>query len=79
MPKTKYGPDDLLTDEQAAEVLNVKRASLVYWMYEKRIPVYRLGHRSVRFRYSDLQEFLKSALVPAINKQKEALREGVPA
>lgn len=51
--------DELLTYEQAAAVLGVPKATLIYWTFKKRVPHYRLGARTVRFRRADLEDWLR--------------------
>ncbi len=53
---------NLLTEPQAAQYLGVCHATLRQWRYQKRGPSYsRLGTwKGIRYRLSDLQEWLKS-------------------
>jgi len=78
MPKQQYKTDDLLTDDESAEVLSVPTTSIVYWMRQGRLPFYQLGHHCIRFKYGDLQEFLKNAKRRRVAKQIQATEE-VPA
>lgn len=60
-------PDDLLTQDEAAAVLDVKTNTLANWRCTKRteIPYIRVGKRSIRYRWGDLQAFLDKCRVAA--------------
>jgi len=58
-------PESLLTEEQLARFLNVNPRTLTDWIQTNRIRYYRLGWRSVRFRLSDVLEFIERSAVPA--------------
>ncbi len=49
---------DLLTYEEAADLLGVKRGTLYAWVSEKRIPHVRLSARCVRFEKPALLEWV---------------------
>ena len=53
--------DKLLTPKQAAEYLGVKENTLAVWRSVKRyqLPFIKIG-RSIRYRVSDLEQFIKS-------------------
>lgn len=54
----------LLTDEQAAEYLGLKRGTLQVWRCTKRYPLaYLKIGRNIRYRQSDLDAFLQSRIV----------------
>lgn len=55
---------DLLTERQAAEYLNVSAGTLSVWRCTKRypLPYVRCG-RSIRYRRSDLEQWLRSRTV----------------
>jgi excisionase family DNA binding protein len=57
---------ELFTNDQAAEYLSVTPGTLEVWRSTKRyiIPFIKVG-RNVRYRRSDLDEFLKSRTVGA--------------
>ncbi len=63
MDKTRPRPE-LLTRDEAAKYLGVKRTTLDTWASTKRypIPFIRVG-RSVRYRRADLDQFLESRTV----------------
>nr|PZN17775.1 MAG: hypothetical protein DIU80_23905 [Chloroflexota bacterium] len=53
--------DVLLTTEDVATLLNVKPRTLKQWRYERRGPRYvSLGRRIVRYRRSDVDEWIRS-------------------
>ncbi len=47
-----------LTPGQAAEIYGVPRRSLKRLWQERRLPVYRLGHRSILIDAQDMEAFL---------------------
>lgn len=52
-------PDELLTIEQAMEVLSMSRSGLSNWRRARQGPrYYRLSHREIRYRRSDLEAWL---------------------
>jgi excisionase family DNA binding protein len=53
--------DKLLTPKQAAEYLGVKENTLAVWRSTKRyeLPFIKIG-RSIRYRVSDLENFIKN-------------------
>lgn len=59
-------PSTLLTQKQAAEVLNTPAATLCLWRHRKNValPYVKLG-ANVRYRASDLLKFLKNSTVAA--------------
>jgi excisionase family DNA binding protein len=58
-------PESLLTEEQLARFLNITPRTLTDWVQTNRIRYYRLGWRNVRFRLSDVLEFIERSAVPA--------------
>lgn len=59
--KIKYSPDDLLTEKQAAEYLNVEVSTLQQWRhYKKYLPYCILGNKTIRYKFSDILEFVTS-------------------
>lgn len=59
--KMKYSPDDLLTEKQAAEYLNVEVSTLQQWRhYKKYLPYCILGNKTIRYKFSDILEFVTS-------------------
>jgi excisionase family DNA binding protein len=62
---TPQKPESLLTEEQLARFLNITPRTVTDWVQTNRIRYYRLGWRSVRFRLSDVLEFIERSAVPA--------------
>jgi predicted DNA-binding transcriptional regulator AlpA len=54
---------NLLTQEQAAEFLNMKPSTLTTWRALRKGPKYSKFGRSVRYRRSDLVEFVSGRVV----------------
>ena len=56
--------DELFTESQTAEYLNIKRQTLTVWRSTKRyaLPFVRVG-RSIRYRRRDLELFLTARTV----------------
>lgn len=54
--------DRLLTEGEAAEFLNVSNRTLEGWRTDGDGPIYVKLRRAVRYRLSDLQKFIASAL-----------------
>lgn len=61
LPDPKTNPDPLLTEQEAAEFLGIKPATLAVWRAVKRypLPYVKIGSR-VRYRKSALQAFADS-------------------
>jgi len=55
----------LLTAQQVAEKLGVKRSTAYQWAYERRLPTVKLG-RALRFRESEIEKFIRRNERPAI-------------
>ena len=49
---------ELVSVEQAAQILSVSVSTLYGWVWQRRIPFVKLG-RALRFDVSDLQEFIR--------------------
>ena len=49
---------ELLTYDQAAELLSVKRGTLYAWVHLKRVPHVRLSKRCVRFDRQELETWI---------------------
>lgn len=58
---------ELLTRKQAAEYLNVTKSTLNAWASERRnnLPFVRVGTKIVRYRKSDLDDFIARNTVNA--------------
>ena len=55
---------ELLTLQEAAKELRISIHTLRVWVYQKRIPVVRLGRR-IFIRRKDLEEFIAKNVVKA--------------
>lgn len=51
--------DPLLTATQAGELLGVSRWTVYDWVRERRIPCLRLAPRTLRFRRSSLEAWIR--------------------
>ena len=51
--------EKLLTVKEAAEVLSCSEAGIRKWVYQRRLPVVRVG-RLVRVRATDLEAFVQA-------------------
>ena len=64
-------PNPLLTPDQAAEYLGIKRQTLAVWRSSRRYALpYILCGRLVKYRQSDLDAFLTSRTVGAVDVEK---------
>ena len=52
--------DRLLTINEVAKLTGLAAGSLYHFVSEKRIPVVRLSKRCIRFRQSDLSDWIQS-------------------
>jgi excisionase family DNA binding protein len=65
-PPVASRPDTEVLDYTAAsQYLGIKINTLYVWVHQKRVPHVRYGRRNVRFRLSDLQEFVAAHVVTA--------------
>ncbi len=55
-----------LTPTQAEEVFGVSRCALKRAWQERRLPVYKLGHRSILIDVRDLEAYLAKCRVDAV-------------
>ncbi len=53
--------DPWLTTSEVMGLLNVSRSTLNNWRKTGRLQAYRVGHRSVRYKQSELAEFISIA------------------
>jgi excisionase family DNA binding protein len=53
-----------MTVQEVAEHLNLSSHTIYKWVEKGRIPVIRLGY-ALRFRPSDIKEFVEQRVVPA--------------
>lgn len=67
----------LLTPKQAAELLGIPEGTLAQWRSQRRGPPYiKLESRLVRYRCSDLEEWLESQTVQTEVDNKPCLALG---
>ena len=55
-------PEKLLTVGEVAKVLQMAEGSIYRWISEGKLRHVKLGHRAVRVRASDLEEFIEARL-----------------
>ncbi len=67
MTNPPTAPDDLLTYQQAAEVLGTAPAFVERLVAERRIAHCKLGHL-VRVRRDDLDAYIQAVRIPAVNR-----------
>ena len=53
--------DPWLTTSEVMGLLNVSRTTLANWRKQGRLPAYRMGYRTVRYKYSELKELISAA------------------
>jgi excisionase family DNA binding protein len=58
--EAKSNGDELLTYEQLSERLKVKTSVLRGWVFKNSIPHMRFGQRTVRFRASEIEAWIKA-------------------
>ncbi len=63
------GTDRLLGVAEVAEILGVAVSTVYQWAYERRVRTVKLG-RSLRFRQSDIEAFIKSCERPALRASR---------
>jgi excisionase family DNA binding protein len=57
-------PDDLLTTDELAEHLRLPPRTIEKWRADRHGPVYGRYGRHVRYRWADVQEWIRSQHVP---------------
>ena len=57
-------PSNLVSVEEAAEILRLKPSTVRAWVLHRRIPYVKLGRR-VLFRRADLEALIARSVVPA--------------
>lgn len=65
-PATAVAGDRLLTVDEAAQLLGLKRSTLYQWAYERRIPTVKLLGRALRFRLSTIERLIAESERPAL-------------
>ena len=53
----------LLTIREVSELTNLSVGTLYHWIGQGRVPVVRFSKRCVRFRKSDIEEWIKAKVV----------------
>ena len=53
----------LLTIREVSELTNLSVGTLYHWISEGRIPVVRFSKRCIRFRKSDIEEWIAAKVV----------------
>jgi len=57
--------EKFLTFEQLAESFSLKQQTLYDWLKRRKIPYYRIGWKTIRFRLADIESLLDRSLIPA--------------
>ena len=57
--------EQLLSVEQAAELLNISKWTLAVWKIKRKIPFIKMGKRTL-FDPHDLKQFVDSCKIPAV-------------
>lgn len=65
----------LLTVAEVSKLTGFNEGTLRHWISEGRIPFIRISLRCVRFRRSDIEEWLEGRLVPSIRDITQAREE----
>jgi len=65
--RAKLTEDKPLRLPEAAELLGISNATLRKWVFERRFPFIRVSCRAIRFRVSDIQDFLNSRIVQPLD------------
>jgi len=60
--------DRLLTVDEAAQLLGLKRSTLYQWAYERRIPTVKLLGRALRFRLSTIERLIATSERPSLRR-----------
>jgi len=55
MPTNANQPEQLITKEELASRLSMTPDAIKNLVYRRVIPVLRLGHRTIRFRWSEVE------------------------
>lgn len=57
--------EQLIDEEQVTKLLKISPGTLIDWVQTNRIRYFRLGWRTIRFRLSDVLDFIERSAVPA--------------
>ena len=64
-------PEKLLTVQDISSLLGVKKSYVYHLTYQKKIPHIKINGHHLRFRQSDIDEWLQSQEVHIVSLQKE--------
>ncbi len=70
--------EKLLKTDYVAEILGIEVSSLYQLIHERRIPFIKVSHKAVRFRASELEEWLKQGGAGPCGRQRPAKKERRP-
>ena len=62
--RTAMTTEIFLNVEQAAEMLQINKFTLYRWSEQGKIPSRKFGARTLRFLFSDIEEFTRKAVTP---------------
>lgn len=62
--------EELLTPEEVAKLLKVNKRTVYYWIEKRAIPYIKFNRKVVRFRPSDIEEFLAKHTVKVSDVDK---------
>jgi excisionase family DNA binding protein len=63
--------EELLDINEVAALVGLSAGTLYHWVSEKRIPFVRFSNRCIRFRLSDIQQWIsESSVAPDSEKRK---------
>lgn len=57
--------EQLLTPEELAKLLKINKRTVYYWIEKRLINYIRINHKVVRFRHTDIEEFIQKHTVRA--------------
>lgn len=66
--------EKLLTKEDILEMLKIKKSTLYCWVHQKKIPFIKLGRRTLRFRESEILEWIADKVRPQTAETSQKTR-----
>lgn len=64
--------DEIMTIDEVAKYLKVTKKTIYYLIYQKSLPTVKLGSRLLRFRKSDIDNWLESkSNIKSIDRKEE--------
>jgi excisionase family DNA binding protein len=67
--------EKLLSKKDVLEMLGIKESTLYIWVHRKKIPFIKLGRRTLRFRESDILEWIaEKAVRPQTAESSQSTR-----